>query len=285
MSIIPAGLTRPLFRAALQIRKNSPVLMFGGGVVGVIATTVVACRATLKLSEDLPEMKENLELVKLTYPKGGPEHGRQMALAYSTNAAHVARLYAPAVLAGSVSVGLLTGSHVVLTRRNTAAYATLATVSKAFDDYRARVENEVGKEHELDLYHGARTETVEIEGKKTKIKVVDPNNMSPYSRWFDSSSQHFQTNGTYNRQFILAQQNFATHYLQAHGHLFLNEVYDLLGIPRSPEAALVGWVIAPGCDGFVDFGLYEAVNAEFINGYEQNALLDFNVDGPIWNLI
>jgi hypothetical protein len=52
---------------------------------------------------------------------------------------------------------------------------------------------------------------------------------------------------------------------------------------------MVGWIDGGDGDGYVDFGIYDiaAVNnrREFINGYEPSIILDFNVDGVIWDKI
>ena len=91
--------------------------------------------------------------------------------------------------------------------------------------------------------------------------------------------------------FLRAQQQYANDKLIAQGHLFLNEVYDMLGLPRTKAGAIVGWVYddnnAVG-DNFVDFGIYDVhreTARDFVNGYERSILLDFNVDGVIYDLI
>ena len=73
--------------------------------------------------------------------------------------------------------------------------------------------------------------------------------------------------------------------------MFLNDVYDALGIPRSKAGQVVGWIYDeknPNGDNFVDFGIYDLYkegSRDFVNGYERTIWLDFNVDGPILDLI
>lgn len=93
-------------------------------------------------------------------------------------------------------------------------------------------------------------------------------------------------------KFLKCQQQYANEKLKAQGHLFLNEVYDMLGIPRSKAGAVVGWIYDRNnpekySDGYVDFGLYSGTesNRRFVNGQEYNILLDFNVDGVIYDKI
>jgi hypothetical protein len=87
------------------------------------------------------------------------------------------------------------------------------------------------------------------------------------------------------------QQGQATDKLRAEGYLFLNDVYEMLGIPRTREGQIVGWVYKkdnPVGDNYVDFGIFRTNrenNTNFVNGYEPTIILDFNVDGPILDLI
>ena len=51
--------------------------------------------------------------------------------------------------------------------------------------------------------------------------------------------------------------------------------------------AVVGWVLGNG-DNCIDFGIWDSANEkarDFVNGREGAILLDFNVDGVIYDLI
>ena len=91
--------------------------------------------------------------------------------------------------------------------------------------------------------------------------------------------------------FLKDQQRYANDILKSKGHLFLNEVYDMLSIPRTKAGQVVGWIYDekhPVGDNFVDFGIYDIYNErarDFVNGYERTILLDFNVDGNILDMI
>jgi Family of unknown function (DUF6353) len=202
------------------------------------------------------------------------------------SALEIGRLYAPAVVLGSLSVGALTGSHVTLSHRNAGVTAAYAAVSKAYDEYRDRVKTAIGPEKERDIYHAVSVQTiVDDNGKKHQLTVADPNRWSPYARFFDAASPRWVKNAEINRVFLQAQQNYANDLLRSRGHVFLNEVYDMLGLDHSQAGAVVGWVIGHGGDNYIDFGMFEASNADFLAGWERNILLDFNVDGVILNLI
>lgn len=285
MSMIPVGITKTLFRAALVVKKNAPNLLFAGGIAGVAGGTVMACRATLKLSEELPKMKQDLEAVRenIDDPE---EQKRALALVYGMNVSKVVKLYAPPVIVLGASVGALTGSHVQLTRRNAGMTAAYAALAKVHDEYRARVKADIGEDKEYEIHRAITTEKVDLpNGKKEKIKVVG-NGGSGYARFFDEGSRDFKKNAEMNRIFIKCQQAYANELLHSRGHVFLNEVYDALGFERTPEGSVVGWVHpTEDGDGFVDFGMYESRNDRFVQGLERVCHLDFNVDGLIWDKI
>lgn len=286
MSFIPQSITRQVFRSGLVLQKHAPTILFVGGVAGIVTSTVLACKATLKLSESLPEMKEELEDVKNAEFVEQEKRFETLAYVYGKNTAHIARLYGPAIVVGGVSICALTGSHVVLTKRNAGLTAAYAAVSKAYDEYRGRVQEALGEEKEKDIYHAVRVEK-ELDGdpKVKNAKVADPTKWSPYARFFDEQSTAWQKTAEMNKLFVQCQQNYANHLLQARGHVFLNDVYDMLGLSRTTAGAVVGWIYGGDGDNYIDFGMFEAYNDRFMKGWERSAILDFNVDGVIYDNI
>lgn len=292
MKLVPEGITRSISRQVLQTKKNSPHIFFAAGVVGMIGSTFLACRATLKLEPVIDSIEDDLKQVKeMGRPSesGGDvqrypdrEYYRDLGYVYARSAKKIGRLYGPSIVLGVASVGALTGSHVQLTRRNSALTATLALVSQAYDDYRDRVREELGEERELNIYRGMGEEKIDIDGKKQLVQVTDPTKWSPYARFFDETNVNWVKDPESNRMFLHCQQNYSNHLLNARGHLFLNEVYDMLGMERSKAGQVVGWVLNGDGDEHVDFGIFEAYNNRFVNNLERSIILDFNVDGPIY---
>ncbi len=290
MKFISPKITRKVARQVLVAKKNSPHFFFVGGVVGVAASTVLACRATLKLEVKLDEIKDDVDAAKAVYQEKQDRDEVQEAykhVGYVTlkSAVVLGKLYGPSLALGAVSIAALTGSHIQLTRRNAALSATLAIVSKAYEEYRMRVRDEVGESKELDIYRGLKDQERTIDGKKQTVKVYDPDQKSPYSRIFDETCPNWQKDPELNRMFLNIQQTYINIKLNANGHVFLNEVYDLIGLERSRAGAVVGWLRTGDGDGFIDFGVYEAYNSRFINNMERSVWLDFNVDGVINEMI
>lgn len=128
---------------------------------------------------------------------------------------------------------------------------------------------------------------VEVQ-KEHETEKKSERNVSQYARFFDSGCAAWNEDPEYNLLFLKQQQNYANDLLKAKGHLFLNEVYDMLTIPRSKAGQVVGWVYNdenPIGDNRVDFGIYAEHNTSAINGFERSILLDFNVDGDILKYI
>lgn len=298
---LPAAVTSKFGRQLLLLQKNSPQLMFATGVVGVVATTVLACRATLKIDEVLDEdasykrMMERAVEDEEREDYGDKEHKKDLLLLRAKTAGKLIKLYAPAIGVGVVSVGLLTGSHVVLTKRNAGLMAAYSAIDKAFKDYRGRVREELGDDKDREFRYGYEEieETVEGKNGTTKIqkrRVVNPiTGKSQYARYFDETNQYWQRRPDYNRLWLKAEQLHANDRLRAQGHLFLNEVYDSMGFERTQEGSVVGWILNGDGDGYVDFGVFDNTNdpqaIAFVEGREGSVLVDFNVDGVIWDKI
>lgn len=287
MKYMPSAVTQTVARQVLMLQKHSPRLLFVAGVVGTVTSTVLACKATLKLPEVLEDIEHEIAGVKDTHNGQHQDVDRKdLVFVYAKGTLEIGKLYAPAIIIGVSSVGALTGSHVTLTRRNAGLTAAYAAVAKGYDDYRDRVRDALGEEKELDLYHATTIrDGVNADGKKTKVAVTDTKFGSPYARFFDSTNRNWKENQEYNRMFVQCQQNYANHLLNARGHVFLNEIYDSLGFDHTSAGAVTGWVRGNG-DDYIDFGIFDVCNADLIVfGENADLLLDFNVDGVVYDLL
>ena len=305
---IMTNLQRTFSKTTLKLKKHSPEILVVTGIVGVVTSTVMACKATTKLDAILEESKadidkihevmEHPELVNCEYTE---EDGKKdLTIKYVQTGVAVAKLYAPAVAVGALSITSILAGHNILRKRNVALAAAYSVIDKSFKDYRGRVVERFGKELDRELKYNIKTAEIEEtivdeKGKEKTVKktveVLDPNTVSDYARFFDAGNAGWDDNPEFNLMFLKKQQNFANQKLQTEGYLFLNDVYEMLGIPKTSAGQVVGWVYDekhPIGDNFVDFGLYDIhkeKTRDFVNGYEKVILLDFNVDGNILDFI
>lgn len=289
-NFISADMSRRIAGAVLKTKAQSPTILFGAGVVGVVSTVVLASKATLKLEGILEDTHEKFEMVNtLNHDKySEQDRAKDKAVVYTQTVVNISKLYAPAVGIGILSIAALTGSHHILTKRNAALTAAYAGLDRALRDYRGRVSDEIGVEREARIWQPTeKVEVIDEDGKKSKVEVATERGGSPYKVVFDETNQNWQRADEYNQLFIQAQQNWANDLLRAKGHVFLNEVHDMLGLPRTKAGQIVGWVMDGDGDNYIDFGVFNNISRgmQFVTGNERSIWLDFNVDGPVLDLL
>lgn len=311
------SMTRALNRGALQVKKHSPELLLVGGLIAGGAAIFAACKATTKLETVLAQTKDSIEQIhecaeagKIRIQKGDElvtvdyteeDSQKDLTITYAKGVWNVTKLYAPAIGLSVISLTCILGGYGIMRKRNTALMATVAAIGTEFDEYRGRVVERFGPELDRELKYNLKVKEVEEtvvqeDGTETTVKktievIENPyEGLSEFARCFCEGCTGHTKDPEANLTFLLAQQRWATERAKAVGHLFLNEVYDMLGLPRSAAGAIMGWVYDPKDPNFkVDFGIHNIhipANREFVNGWECSIWLDFNVDKePIYKKI
>ena len=297
-------------KVKFNVVKHSPEILMGLGIAGVITSTVLACRSTLKVQEILDYKEENMNNIKEVLSEGREDYTEEDArkdktIIMTTTAIRIMKLYIPSVIIGAGSIACLLESHNVMRNRNAGLAAALAATTESFKQYRERVTEKYGDEVDKEMRYGIKKEKKEKDGKKTKEEIVvgcDEKELSGYARYFNENNVNWSDDPQFNLMFLRQNQNWANDKLISQGYLYLNDVYEALGFPKSKAGQVVGWVYDPNNnehgDNYVDFGIYdlnvkgyrnEMTNdtiaeerQDFINGYKSSILLDFNVDGNIW---
>ena len=314
---LPASATRAFHNVGFQIKKHSPEILVVAGVVGTVASAVMACKATTKLHDVLDESKEKIdmfhkgvedgkvksevdgEIVVVDYTQ--EDCTRDIAVTYTQTGLKLAKLYGPAIALGAVSITSILVGHNILRKRNLALAAAYTAVDNGFKQYRGRVVERLGEKMDKELLYNIKAKEVEEtvvdeKGKektvKKTIEVADPNaGMSPYTICFDETCAGWQRDAEANKFFLHQQQDWANEKLKAQGYLFLNDVYKMIGAKQTKAGQVVGWVYDeknPIGDNFVDFGvynIYSEASRNFVNGLEKSIWLSFNVDGDILNYL
>jgi hypothetical protein len=292
---LPNEVSRKMGLAGLTSKKHAPTILFGVGVVGFVSTVVLASRATLKVESILDEHQKKMEKIrKATEIASEDDYSvadqkRDVTIAYGGVAVDVIKLYGPAVVVGMASICAITGSHVILNRRNVALTAAYKVVEQSFQEYRKRVVDEFGPDKDREFYYAAEDREIVEEtedGPVVRTIKTATNGTGMYRKLFDEHNKNWATVPEYNILFLRAQQRFANDRLKSRGYLLLNDVYDELGIERTKAGCVVGWTWNGG-DGFVDFGIWTDKSMDKIHdiviGREKAIWLDFNVDGVIYD--
>lgn len=314
-------LTQGFFKTKVSFEKASPEIFMALGIAAIIGGTVMACKATSKEKDIRNDAKEKIQEVRASKPKAEADanvysdnepygvirkpsndsirhYRKELFSAYAKGAGQYIKLYGPSIAVEALGIACILKSHNIMKGRNVALAAAYTTLDTAFKGYRDRVAEKFGDEVEKEIRYNmtketVTEETVTEEGKKKKVKKDilvaegDVSEYSPYARFFDESSIYWDKDATINLQRVYDEQAFANKKLRLRGYLFLNEVYERLGLPITEAGQNVGWIYDennPVGDNQVDFGIFDKdkpANRRFVNGYEPVILLDFNVDGCI----
>lgn len=304
LNAVKGIMSSSLGRTGLLLKKNSPEILLGLGVAGVVVGTVLACKATLKAEEILLKAKDNLDKIDQVKGMSGVDYSEEdakkdIAIVYVQTGVKLVKEYAPAIVITAVSIGLILQSHNLLTKRNAALVAAYKLLDAGFKEYRKRVIQEYGEEADQKFrfgQHEVEITEVNSKGKEKKIikKVLGTNDISPYAFVFsEETSTQYKRNYDMNLFMLKSAQHYANDILRIRGHVFLNEVLDSLGIARTPAGAVVGWVSGhndhnENNDQVVVFGIEAPVNEEMQNQSDsmfQPFYLNFNVDGIIYDQI
>lgn len=305
-----------LSKTTFKLKKASPTIMIVGAAIGGVTAAVLACKATIKAQDILNEhntavktihtTKEQIEQGVIQLDEGESytekDFKNDITTTYVQTGLKLAKVYAPAVTLGAVSLGCMFGSHHIMSKRNASLTAAYIALDKAFEEYKSRVSNRFGSRVQEELEHNIKA--VELESKSTneqgveetikEYKDIAMQHTSPYTCIFDETVDTWQPDNMMNRNYLFLMEQSANKRLRIQGHLFLNDVLASLGTHggvtlKTPEGQIVGWIYDPNDptrQSHVDFGVTnyvegdEALNS-FINGGERSVMLRFNCDGPI----
>lgn len=293
MKFLPASVTQFGHHTLLRASKHSPTILVVTGVVGLGATAVMAAKATRKIEPVLDDhAKQRLDIEVENLPK--KQHQRALLDLYTSTGWRLGKIYAPAAFVGTASAVSVLGGHRILVGRHVASMAAYSGLFAEFKAYRDRVRETFGVEQERAIQEGGTLKYVEDPDHKGEYKLqavfperVDQSYLRP---WFEPPNFHCTPHPAANFAFLQGMQSYANVLLNTRGHVFLNEVLDLLDMPRVPHGQKLGWLSDKygGIDGCIDFGFKESQNPHtqaFLDGKVNTVQLNFNVDGEIYEKI
>lgn len=295
---LPENINRMVHTVIFQSKKHAPEICTTLGIAGGIGATVLACKATRRVDEIFAQrntVKEQIDICLTDHEVQYTEEDAKKDM-YITNVqtgVKLLKIYSPAIILGSLSIASILFGQRILKKRNAALGAAYIAMEKGFKNYRKNVVDRFGEQVDKELKYGIKAKEItekNEKGKEVKKTVYEiegnPKEISPYARFFEEDSDQWKKDSEYNLMFLRKQQDYANEILRCKGYLFLNDVYSMLGIPKTKAGQVVGWKWNKDGDNYVDFGIYDVTDERkraFVNGYERNILLDFNVDGVIYD--
>lgn len=291
-------------KTKFTIVKHSPEILMVTGIVGVVTTTILACKATLEVGEVLDQHAGKIDEIKsaeITEEHTEEDQKKEVAVQYTQTAFVVVKKYAPSIIIGVFSIGCLIGSNRILNKRNASLAAAYAAVDRGFKEYRQRVVERFGKEVDHQLKYNLKDgqieeETVDDKGKLKKVKkdvdVIDSDVVtSDYARVFNSSNPYWNLeaghgDSSFVEMFFNHNQSYLNNRLKADGIVTLNQVYKALGFHETKAGMVVGWRYdenRPSGDNYIQFDVHPVYKENEFGEKERMWIIDFNVDGNIYN--
>ena len=164
--------TRLLSSTQYQVKKHSPEILMVAGIAGTIVGTVLACKATTKVSKIIEEKNKNVEDVHTCLEDNTKEYTEEdskkdLTIIYAQTGVKLFKLYAPAIGVMALSFASIIAGHKVLKKRNIAIAAAYAAIDKGFKQYRKNVIEEFGEGVDQQMRFGLKAK--EIKKKDNKI--------------------------------------------------------------------------------------------------------------------
>lgn len=297
------SITTAFYTGVARISKHAPTILSVTASAGVIATGYLAWKAGTRFEDvegrDWDRRKECLRNADTIPDEDVPKIERKNRILFILD---TVRTVAPAAIVGAATITMIYFSNSISKKRLAAMGAAYATLQTAFDGYKRTMVEALGKESvdkilkpKLPNVGKSAEEILSSDNKSDAAHVSDAvvnslKALSPYARIIaEESSTCWDPNEDYTSQNLAAVQLWANRRLERKGHLFLNEVFDQLGLSRTREGAVVGWLKNGEGDNYVSFGDFDAsiyrVPSDDYTRVDSNFIVDFNVDGVIWDRI
>lgn len=303
--------------AKQMIVKHSPEILMAVGGVTFVTTVVIASKETIDETEILLDHSVALNDIEVMYDDGDLDNKafkKSRFNVYRNTAIKTTKNYAPAIILGVTSLTCFFGAFGIMRKRYTTMVMAYTALEESFRKYRERVISDRGVDADIYYLTGAKPKEITVkddEGNKQKVKSLvlpDGTIASPYAFKFGKYNEDGSRNNQWteeqqaNLSYIFGQQDWLNHQLYSRnifddqhrvrirGSVMLNEVRDLLGEVSTPTGSVVGWRFSngePGCNGFIDFQVMEAMEKDPDDPEHEIpcVFINPNVDGMIYDLL
>lgn len=237
-------MNRLLNASKLFIRKNGSTILTCIGGVGVVATSVVAVKATPKALMMLENARE--------------EKGEDLTKFEVICAA--APAYIPAVLVGASTIACIFGASILNKRQQASLMSAYALIDNSYKEYKSKVVDLYGDEVDSRVREGIAKDKYAGDGGTS-----DNDNVLFYDefsgRYFESTTAD-----------VLKAEYEINKKLTTWGGAYLNEFYELVGLPKTDFGDHLGWSAA---------GMYEMYWEQWLDFNHEKFMLDDGLEGYI----
>lgn len=232
-------LTQRLFgKSTLFLKKHSSTILTVVGAAGVVATAVLAVKATPKVITLLEQAED--------------EKGEELT---KTETVYIAApVYIPAAVVGVSTIACIFGANVLNKRQQAALVSAYALVDNAYKEYRNKTKELFGEEADIRI----RDEIVKDNRDKNKHAYAPGcNSLSLTGEeclfYEEHRGEYFEaTMGE-----VLNAEYHLNRNLALRGHVWLNEFYSFLGMSETEYGNAFGWdaedFLEGGVTPWIDF--------------------------------
>lgn len=195
------------------VKKNASTILTVAGSVGVVATSVLAVKATPKAIRVLEEAKEE----------------KQEELTVLEKIRYAGPAYIPAIITGAATIACIFGANILNQRQQAALMSAYALLDNSYKEYKAKV---------IELY-GEETD-IHVKDEIAKDKLNDKNitvgegkqlYFDEYSgRYFEATTEH-----------MLRVENKLNRRMQETAGLYLNDYFEMVGLDPTDYGDFIGW--------------------------------------------
>jgi hypothetical protein len=294
------------------VKKYSPEILLGVGILGMGVSTVLACKATLKVDGILDtyenaigNIEEAIELGELGEVEYDVTDAKKDRITLKTQTViQFVKIYGPSATLMTASVGCILGAYRIMSKRQVALMAAYKVMEEAFATYRGRVVNELGDVKDAHFMYGTSTledtdTIIDENGKKKKVtkereELVPGAKLSGFARMFEEEkpdqfgawvgSTQWSPVHDYNLDFLTRKEQYFNDKLVVKGFVTVNEVYEELGFPTTEAGMICGWRYkSERGDGYISF-TPRGIDGNWIMGMDGDGIvMDFNIDGVIFD--
>lgn len=219
------------------VKRNGSTILTCIGGAGVVATSVMAVKATPKALLMLHNARE--------------EKGDDLTMMERIKTA--APAYIPAVLIGASTIACIFGANTLNKRQQASLMSAYALLDNSYKEYKSKL---------IDLYGDEADLRIREEIAKDKYagdeKTPDNDNMLFYDEF---SGRYFETTTAK----VLKAEYELNKKLSIHGGAYLNEFYELVGLPTTDYGDHLGWSAA---------GMYEMYWEQWLDFNHEKIILD-----------